>query len=453
VLSQVTAAKLDAEATALPPRQTPPWVPSVGSAVFVFYALNIDTVFGTRRLTPYVYQVFGLLVVLLAAYIWRAGRPRRKSFFGLVTSPVILWALAYLTLCFGSLPYTRDLAYGRTGLVHALSTLTLLGTGAIAFAFPVHERRWNIGVVTAGVLTVACLSLFLDPLVDFRARLGFTEWAAEYERTRAGGLFFQPNIAGAAVAFLLAAIMGRTSRSVAMTLSIVALAAVGLTFSRSGLLLTTLVIVAAYICGYLPRLLTPLLLVICIAGFSWLYGSGAVESVFQINEGSGLARLQRGYDLVSREAVTSDHRTQFAIAAWKAVERSPLTGGGVGYSWYWADTQNNQAGTHNMILRFMLEYGIFGGFLWLLLLVALYKGRNSDVDKGWVVALLLITGVASMFSHNISEQGVILIPLMAAIGLPLSHPASRSGSPVSARSRRSGRQLRRREVINRLPIE
>lgn len=385
--------------------------------VFMFYGLNMDTILGMKRFNPYVYQIFLFFGVILAVNVWQSVRSGAPSILRMITHPVMAWGILYVSISVLSLAVTYHLDYALHGILYAGSTAAIVGAAAVAFTQPVRPSSWQAGRVAVWMLVVACVSLLLDPIMDFRARLP-TDLPSAYDRTRAGGIFFQPNIAASAVPFLLATVIARVRPRLGLVCGVLSVAAVALTFSRSGLLLLTLVITMGYLRGYLPRGWSLVAMLVCALTLAWFQGSTVAEEVFHIDEGSGLARLTRTYDFVSREALSSDARLDIVMAAWNDVGRAPLVGGGVGYSWYWADSQASLQGPHNMYLRHMLEYGLLGALLWPLFLLALYKARNRVLDRAWVIGVLATAFIAGMFSHNLTEQGVFLVPLMGAISLP-----------------------------------
>jgi len=394
------------------------WIPSLALMVFMFYGLNMDNILGMRRFSPLHYQVVLFFLVLVVVYVWRSARSGASSLPRMFAHPVIAWVVLYVGIAVLSLAVAYDIDYARNGIIYAVTTAAVVGAAAIAFSPPVRLSRWQTGHVASLVLVVACVSLLLDPIVDLRARFG-TGWTSIYDRTRAGGIYFQPNLASSVVSFLLATVIPRVRPKFALSCAVLSVAAIALTFSRQGLLLVTLVVMMGYARGYLPRGWTLAAALACALTFAWFQGATVMEGVFQIDEGSGLARLSRTYDYVSRDAVESDVRVDIASAAWKKFLRAPFLGRGVGYSWVFQDSQLNMGGTHNMYLRYMLEYGLMGALLWPLYLWALYRARSRRLDRAWVVGVLVIAMIAALFSHVLSESGAFLVALMGAILLPV----------------------------------
>lgn len=411
-------------------------IPPMALMVFTFYSLNTDSILGLKRYNPYVYQDL-LFMGIATMYLWRRARLGVTSIRRVFTHPVMVWLFLYLGVSVASLAVVGHADFAWQGILYAVSTTVMVGAMVIAFMCPEPPSKWDYGHWVLCVLIVVCVSLFFDPILDFRAKLGAAEpW--QYDRTRAGGIFLQPNGAGNVMPFLLAAVMTRVRPSLAIGSTVLALCAVALTFSRSGILMALLVVGMGFLCGYLPRMWTLVALFFFGLVFVIFDGSTMAQDLFHIDEGSGLARLTQLGDFVSRDAVSSDVRVGIASEAWKDVCHSPITGGGVGYSWYWADTQPDQSGTHNMYLRHMLEYGLAGGLLWPLLMLALYRTRNRALDPTWVVGILVVAFIAGLFCHNLTEQGSFLVVLMGAVSLPVPIQRGRHAARVEQRYSEDG---------------
>ena len=379
----------------------------------------MDTLLGMRRYGVYFWQIVLFLWVIGVVYIRQSTRLAVPYVLRILSHPVIAWGIFYVGISVLSLGVSYNGDFALQGIRYAVSTAIIVGTAAVAFAPPMRPSglQTEAGPLALCMLVVACVSLFLDPIVDFRGRLGM-DLVSAYDRTRAGGIFLQPNLAGSAVPFLLATVMVRVRPAFRLVCVILSIAAVVLTFSRAGLLMVVLVISMGYLRGYLPRVWTFIAVLACALTLAQFQSSVVVEEVFHVDEGNGLARLTRADDYVSREALSSDVRGDLARAAWNDALREPFIGSGVGYSWLWTDRQH--AGTHNIYLRHMLEYGLLGALLWPLFLWALYRARNRALDRTWVVGVLATAFIAGMFSHNLTEQGAFLVPLMGAISLPAS---------------------------------
>ena len=393
-------------------------LPPMPLVVLVFYGLNLDTIAGTQRYNPLWYQILLLGCVLGVALMRRAARECRFSLPRLRAHPLMAWGVVSLIIALVSAPMANDPVLAREGLRYAISTTVIVCTAAVAFADVPDRLGQAVGRVALVILIVASVSLVLDPIFDFRSWPSF-KWITEYERTRAGGLYFQPNIAGYGIAALLGIVLPRVRPFIGSIVTALAAVAVLLTFSRGGLALLVFVVTLATIRGYLSRRAVLVLVVglgLAIAGSDV---SGETLSVLGINEGSGFVRLVAAPEYLSPEAISGDVRIELAKRAWHDAWKAPLLGEGVGYSWGWARHQSGEQGPHNMYLRHMLEFGILGGLLWPAFLLAIWRVRERKADRVWIAGCVAIGAMTALTSHNLTEQGAFLVPLIGATTLPV----------------------------------
>jgi hypothetical protein len=394
---------------------------------FLVYGLNIDNLLGYVRYGALIYQLAGLAVAIaiLSLLSHRAVSSRIHS---LVHNPLIRWV--GLLICL-SLPYSllSDPALAFDGLRYLATTALIVATLVLCN----EEMDWSAvhTVMLVAAILIACLSVLADPLVDFRQF--FPQLADDgYERTRAAGLFLQPNVASMALVFMLSMAIPRVSRLVGVLLTAVVSAAVLLTFSRAGLALLFAVLFLSAWRGYLPRYL-----LLSVAAVVVIWSTTPIKDViadtFNIEEGSGFVRLVHLQDMLSESALLHDSRTSTAEQAYSDFLKDPL-GRGLGYSWRWAALQSDLQGTHNQNLRYMLEYGFAGIFVWPLFLIALFRSRDKNIDFMWALGICLCGFIASMFSHNLTESGSFLAPLLATVLWP---PTQRTVAP----KRRGAREL------------
>jgi hypothetical protein len=394
---------------------------------FLFYSLNLDNLLGYVRLSPVSYQ-FAALAAAAATFTLLSHRSLSSRVHSLVRHPLIRW-IAFLV--FISLPYSvvSDPAVASEGLRYLVTTALVIATLVLCNEEMTWSTAHTVMLVTA--IVIACLSVLADPLVDFRQF--FPQLADDgYERTRAAGLFLQPNAASMALVFLLSMAIPRVSRLVGVLLSGLVSAAVFLTFSRAGLALLFAVLFLSAWRSYLPRTLL-LSVVAVVVVWTTTPVKDVIADTFNIEEGSGYVRLIHLQDMLTESALLQDSRASTAEQAYSDFLNKPL-GHGLGYSWRWAELQSDQQGTHNQTLRYMLEYGFAGIFVWPLFLIALFRSRDKNLDLIWAVGICVCGFIASLFSHNLTESGSFLAPLLASVLWP---PAQRA---VAAR-RRGTREL------------
>jgi hypothetical protein len=147
-----------------------------------------------------------------------------------------LWMIlmGFLTLAGQIEAYSR---HASAALLMFVSTIGILICGIF---IAILSQSWDfrrylyIFPLTVAFVLAAAL-VIVDPIADFRSSVpGFS--AAIYERSRAGGLFLQPNLAAIALNLMFLALLPRVARATATLLAALLTAAVVLTFSRFGLL-------------------------------------------------------------------------------------------------------------------------------------------------------------------------------------------------------------------------
>ena len=202
------------------------------------------------------------------------------------------------------------------------------------------KSRYNFYKVSINIFLIGFIlstfAVIIDPIVNIRSMVPTFE-ASLYERTRAGGFYLQPNVAGAVLPLYFAIFVPRLSRVWLIPLAILLVVASLLTFSRSSMGLTAIVLFASIFFGRMPvwpvLISAPLLLTLG-ADINIV---DAIQRFFKIDGGSGLVRLQNLVDIASLLDVGRDARTALASDAKQEFLNSPIVGYGPGYSWAWAD--------------------------------------------------------------------------------------------------------------------
>ena len=293
------------------------------------------------------------------------------------------------------------------------------------------KSRYNFYKVSINIFLIGFIlstfAVIIDPIVNIRSMVPSFE-ASLYERTRAGGFYLQPNVAGAVLPLYFAILVPRLSRVWLIPLAILLVVASLLTFSRSSMGLTAIVLFASIFFGRMPvwpvLISAPLLLTLG-ADINIV---DAIQRFFKIDGGSGLVRLQNLVDIASLLDVGRDARTALASDAKQEFLNSPIVGYGPGYSWAWADRVGQ--GTHNIYLRHMLEYGFLGIFVWTTLMWLFYRLRQPFLPTNWSLTILVMSLTIGLFSHNLTEQTSILITIAAAYFLPTQSPKKRDLSQL-----------------------
>jgi hypothetical protein len=390
--------------------------PSLAIFVVAFYGLNIDTILGQKRWSPYVYQYLLASAILIALPLFSIAS--RKVLAGhLISHSLSKWLLFLVMLSMAATLFSHEAEYLTMGWKYIVSTLAIvLTTVQVMLNVRYSKRREERAYLYSIVYLIAVFSVVTDTILDYRAIFDVS-LENEYEASRSGGLFFQPNIAAVAISFLLAMVLPRINRNTALLFSLFAFIAISLTFSRSGLLVLFIILFYAVRSGHLPALSIGGMIAIVSVLVTIFGGLQVYADIFNIGSGSGHDRLFNRDQFINFGTLVEDYRLMLAVKALEDFIQSPLFGYGLGYSWFWADSEVSGQGTHNLMLRNMLDYGMVGAFIWVLFLFALYKSRAPGISSRWAFGICLAGFVSAFFSHNITEQGSVLVPLITSVML------------------------------------
>lgn len=397
------------------------WKIFIPIGILAFYGLNADNLLTYWRYNSMIFESITLILIFFAYLIIPPDHLTAES--NLRCRPIFAWmaALIFISLVRIMIGFNPD--YAGISLKYMLSTLIMTGTWAIAIRYSPAQIVSPLAVlILLAIFMVACGSVIVDPYIDLRARLD-PSLVGTYDLSRAGGIYLQPNVASVSLALLYAAILPRVDSRAAIGCTAAVLLAIFLTFSRSGQIVVAFIIALSLMRGYLPRATIGLL-----GGGAALLLTGSffqnqIVDMFGISQGSGFIRLTDADRFYGVDAFASDLRTSLAESALADFSTAPWVGQGLGFSWQWGNSQIAGVGTHNLYLRYMLEYGALGALIWPLFLLAAFQIRNRTLDTTWSVGICICGAIAAFFSHNIPEQGSIMVVIIAIFTLPLpQHP-------------------------------
>jgi O-antigen ligase len=382
--------------------------------------------------------VLGLAVAVIYtnlpihAYTWHAALPPKYAFFVLfllmtpllltrqaalvayLLSPFALWAGALIILNLIHLsawPADGDLvdhaSQLRAGLVLTRIQYILFAVfvGFVVFVTPVRTY-----------LAAAAALMVLLPgavLVDF-AHPGLfypldTEGAV---LGRAAATFINPTMAGEALlhVFLLGCVVvGRRWRG---PLFLLAGAAVFATFSRSSMIAWGGILAILVARGALPRSMAVTTLAALAALVLWV---GSFESYLHARDGfeaasSNLVSRLEFFSNLNFDDDSSEERASVVKAGWEMFLRNPVFGAGAGATQFWA----HRGGTHNQLVMFAAEYGVFGIGLWVWLLAILWRGRFMP-ERGLQFAMVFLVAFMSMFTHQMLDSASYWLATFALV--------------------------------------
>ena len=241
---------------------------------------------------------------------------------------------------------------------------------------------------------------------------------------RSASFYVNPNIAGAALVSGMLLAFPIVPARVRELFVLVVGAGVFLTLSRGALLCFGIVIIMM-LCS---RQLRVKRLSLLTGGGTLIVASamGALMASGELNYLSGGAErfVKQRLGIGSREEFSTDvsasSRTQLALHALDLFGERPLTGYGTGATVEWSEPES----THNIYVRHLAEYGVFGAMLMPALLLVAWP-RNSQrapsVYRGSAQAFVTFVGLWGVFSHNVADDAFVLIGLALITAVPDRH--------------------------------
>jgi len=395
------------------------WLEALGFLLIVYSGMNLNGImqFATGVLGFLSPLILGIsLVVILAcasrklvgdAYIW-------FSFFMLAYGLGGLLPLA----SGGELDSTRLIAYVGT----------VIYCSAVYFFIAQRGRdglQW--------VLTVVQILFFFDCIAVLNDGLIVSYFGIERPEERASGFFDNPNEAAVmALYFLIIIATTATRLSLATVLKLaVALAALLLTFSKTGILLFFF-LAGAFL------LVRRLYGILAVALVSMLVLFPIIQFIVSVNP-LGMAdeqvlRIGQIVDVFSGEVdnKTTTGRVELWGIGLERIGKTIPLGSGIG-SYHrmegsgHLDLEGNWLGVHNTYLMVLGESGllpflIFLGFLFVLIRTSL-SGAYSLTMAGFLVVFIsdmfVTHGVLTLRLHN------LMLAIMMAAGLERTRPADR----------------------------
>lgn len=315
-------------------------------------------------------------------------------------TPFIWWCLAYLGLTIIHLITLDD---ESLFLIMKLRTqyAGLLLYLAIILQFYGNNGYWRKVLPILAVIIAA--SIILDFFVP---NLMYDANAEGRVAGRAGSFYTNANDAAAAMLLSLLLAIPVLSFNRRSFLLMMAVMAVMLTFSRSGLLIWIIIALAGSVLQIFPRatiVLPGLLVVILLSVAPFLEDTIIPALGYEEGKKNLLNRIDSLIYTDFSDASASD-RKQGLIDSIQAFMNDPFTGGGVGGS----EAQIGGAGPHNQTAFMAAEYGVTGVIIWFWLIFIIFQGgyfRKGSVQYlcGFIIILL------SLFSHNLLDHPFYLV--------------------------------------------
>lgn len=358
----------------------------------MFYTYLDSYVFALGGPKPWL-VVLAFAVAAVGLLVVAPGRP-----LSVLRSPLAIWALFYFVGTVAWVPSLRgydevwQVVYDRCRSLITLCALMLI------FDEPRARRAAVLAVVGCIVLASAL------NVGEFLSLIRFT---AGPERTpgRASGFYFNANGSALAIAMGLALVVEEVERRWRVPLLLVSLAGVATTFSRSGLLCLTLILLWLF----WRRALGAWAIVLGFLLGVWLIGSAVdLATSSELLTENTASRLHLAKD--------DSGRIELALKAWRMFLTAPWAGHGLGATVIW-DEQSAQP--HNIYVTLAAEQGILGLLVFPAFVAAVLGGNRTVLCFAGVLA------VTGFFSHGLLDsRSTLLLSALAAAG------ATRAGTPV-----------------------
>lgn len=380
--------------------------------LFDLYKTAVVVIFlcaGYLEIPFYLSLEHGLPAAYFLYVIFIAAAPLLALQFGslmsYLMSPFALWAFGLILLNLAHFMW----ADGERA--HVIARLAQFGILAIVIGFACSvTRRTSYELVFPFLAVLIPATVILDFLSP---GMFYSPDTQGVQVGRAAGLLLNPNIAGETIllTFLLAIPMLRP-RYRALLLLLTG-AGVILTFSRSAILAWMLLWIFLLLRNAVPRytLAVPLGIVVALPvllGLFEAYLSGRQDLATGL--GDVVSRLQFFSDRVADDDSALD-RKQVVELGLALFRENPIFGAGAAKTDFWT----HYASTHNVVVRFGAEYGIFGLALWVSLAVILWKGEYFE-DKALQLAAVAAFVYFSMFTNDLTHSLHWLLTLALVSG-------------------------------------
>lgn len=328
--------------------------------------------------------------------------PLLLAFFG--------WFIAYIIYLIFHVQFSNypDLASERLIAGVEMALLAISATWAFVVFGLIRGVMWCM--VLAAILAVS-MNIWDFLYHDFSKVGG-----------RAAGLYVNPTIAGKMLALLMVGSLPVLPRSLRLPFVMFCALGVLLTFSRGAWVLWLVGFIWFISLNRNPG--TPFLSAKAIAALATglvlglLLFSGAVGQLIDGTPAEALltdntkARIGLGSEVVS--GYSKEERESLILYSLNAWVESPLFGKGVSYTEVWRQAQR----PHNMYMIFLVEGGLVGLSLYLVLLILLWTSA-----EGAGKALVMILIVSGLFTHSNLEQPAVmmLLAFIVAQGFSARH--------------------------------
>lgn len=369
------------------------------SGLVIFFLLNIDQyLYAVVGGFAPKFWIIGALIGTLFLFASRLGS------FDFLKNPVLWWAMWYLFISLFWCIISADLDRAVEGLMLVITTFIF--SFICLLIYPVIDKNslmWG-GVLWFALLVAVianCWEYFLPLLNPFYI---FDKSIAG----RSAGFYLNANISAQAILMISLCILARGNLVESVVAIIAALVGVFFTFSRGGMLVFFFIAILFF---YRKKFAHWVFLVVISLCFLYFIADDLIfDSIFSILDIDNANALQRAEFIFGRGSLGEFSDQSRSEVFWVALDQfvsAPFAGNGLGYM------SSLSVGTHNLLLRHLIEYGMFGFFVFSLFFICSLKAVSIGIDKVWVKYSVAVVFVLSMFSHNMLEQPSFLLPWLA----------------------------------------
>lgn len=359
----------------------------------IFYLCNIDQfAFSASFGPPPKFWTVGLFLITSATLFLS------RDILAPIKRRVVWWGVGYLVVSIMWTAVASDQARAIEGFMQVLTTSLFIGMAVMIYPrLTKGNRWWNIALWVSLCLGTASILLdYFEPTAFAFADAGVGI------QGRAAGFYLNPNIAAQTMVMIYACFLTRSSRILLVPISMIALTGILFTLSRGGLVAWVLLTVLASIRGLLSKWYLPLISIsVLVVGLLATQVFELISDWLPAWNRNVQERLEWVLGLRDMAGGSAGDRLGVAAHAWSLFLEAPLFGHGLGSM---AQLMGNE-GSHNMILRHLVEYGLIGVLIFPSFIFVSILSMGRDRNISWIFYIGAVVLLLSMFSHNMLEQG------------------------------------------------
>lgn len=367
--------------------------------------LNLDQFLFSAGIGP-APKYWSIGIFLCTALIFLPGlRPKV-----LLRNPLLWWSLGYIFFSLVWVGRADDLQGAVYGMSMVVVTCIYIWIGLLAYSrMQDAHKLWRavIWLALIGGVSSIWYEYFYPASIFSSAGMGISG--------RAAGFYLNPNIAAQALVMIFACMMRFETRGGLLLATLIVLIGLFPTFSRGGFIVWGVLVGLAVWAGKMSRWIALAsvagVAVIGMAG-EWVFHE--LSALIDPGNQNVLSRLAwilgagggGDYSALEREGLV-----------WFALDKfmqAPFLGHGLGYMWVW----DYQVGSHNLMLRHLVEYGALGVLIFPSFVYCGLRSGWSHLGWRWSLSMAMVVFILSFFSHNILENGSFMLPWLAICLMP-----------------------------------